>query len=225
MTIFLSSRNPCAGLLTAAGRPVRLLPPWRGLPGPVRDHPDLLTAPFGDGVLTTPGYAAEHPELFDGISVALTAEELSPVYPGDVLLDVLTVDDTALGHPACAKALRDSAKFLPVRQGYARCSVLLAGDAAVTADAGLSRVLASLGLDVLTIPPGGILLPGYDAGFIGGASLTVGDTVWFFGDVGAFPSGSAVCAHLRKHGFSVADCPGVPLTDFGGGTVTGCARN
>lgn len=63
-----------------------------------------------------------------------------------------------------------------VKQGFARCSTLILGEkTAITADKGMHKALENAKIDVLQINEGGILLDGYDYGFIGGCGFMQND--------------------------------------------------
>jgi hypothetical protein len=70
-------------------------------------------------------------------------------------------------------------------------------------------------MDVLMITPGHILLPGYDTGFIGGASGRIGDTVIFNGDLSAHPDSDRIIRFIEDRGLKVRWFPEWPLKDIG----------
>lgn len=93
-------------------------------------------------------------------------------YPGDILFDALAVNGRVYGKKGFVSRyiLRENEVLVPVRQGYARCSVaMLSERCAVTSDRGLASVLSEDGISVLLIRSGYIRLDGYNTGFIGGA--------------------------------------------------------
>ncbi len=107
-------------------------------------------------------------------------------------------------------------KLVDVRQGYAKCStVIVDEDSIITYDRGLAESCRKAGMDVLTVSPGHVLLPGYDTGFIGGASGCIGDTVYFNGDLTAHPDSEAIISFIEKCGLKVRWFTGRPLTDIG----------
>ncbi len=198
------------------------LPPFHRLPAPVADHPDLLVyeEKSGEWVLYE-GYYAENRALFEPLSrkIRTLPDPPEPCYPHDVTLNVLRIGSHLMGrigesHPLLTPGLTP----IPVRQGYTRCSVCRVGDrAAITADPGIAAALESIGLRLLRIRPGGIALPGYDCGFIGGATVTLRERIGFFGDPLSHPDGERMVDFIRSEGWEpIQLCPG-PLTDYGGG--------
>ena len=63
-----------------------------------------------------------------------------------------------------------------VPQGFTNCAIcMVRDDALITSDDIIAQKAEQNGLDVLKITPGMIELPGYDYGFIGGASAKLSD--------------------------------------------------
>lgn len=216
------SESCLAGLRRLGWEPLAI-PPFASLPAPTRDHPDLLLAMLPQGELLLPReYYDANVSFFDALGLLLVPEEKSPgaVYPSDVLLDALAVRDTLYGkEDATSRLLRSYyPRLVGVRQGYARCSVaLLSEKAAITADRGLADALRRDGLDVLTIEPGHISLPGYDYGFIGGAGGRLSDgTYVFFGDLSCHPDGERIAAFAKKYIRKAVSLAEGPLCDHGG---------
>ncbi len=199
------------------------IPPEKRLPDPVCGHPDLVTAKLSDGsLLMTRVYYEETRPFWEtlGAAVTLTDETLGASYPRDVLFDALPVGSTLYGKEnAVSQTLRAAyPRFVSVKQGYTRCSVaMLSETAAVTADLGLAKALARDGIEVLTIRPGYILLPGYDCGFIGGAGGRLTDGVYaFFGDLLSHPDGEAILRFCEEQKISAVSLSDEPLSDHGG---------
>ena len=89
----------------------------------------------------------------------------------------------------------------------------------ITADCGIAKALSDVGTDVLVIPSGGIELPGYDYGFIGGASAVTDESVIFFGDIRSHGDYNAIVDFISRQGKTTEYIEGMSLTDYGGATV------
>lgn len=224
-TVLIDNRvsGRCIEALSALGYAVIRLPSFWGLPAPVSGHPDLLCARLDDGsLLITEEYYLAERSFFDGLGIAITRteEKLRPVYPRDVLFDALTAGGRVYGKEGCVSRLllRGCREFVPVRQGYARCSAaMLSEECAVTADHGLASALSARGIEVLTVRPGHILLDGYDTGFIGGAGGRLGKGLYvFFGDLSGHPDGEAIRAFAAEHKINAVSLSDEPLRDYGG---------
>lgn len=201
------------------------IPPWERLPAPVSGHPDLLAFPLPDGSLLLPAdHYRESIGFWDrtGITIRLTDHPFGDRYPADVGLNQLVMAGRLYGRldTAAKEILAAYPESTPVKQGYARCSVMKLGeDAAVTADRALASALSAHGVDVLLIRAGHIRLDGYDYGFIGGASFPLPDgSVGLFGELSAHPDRRAIEAFAERHGVRLRVLP-LELSDFGGGIL------
>ncbi len=199
--------------------------PCPSLPEPTNGHPDLAIFPLlGGYALCAPEvYPAYQPVLAPfGITLVPGTASLSCDYPGDIAYNVLKADGCAFARwdstdPQIA-ALLDECGIVrhDVRQGYARCSTVLFDGFMITADPSIKEAGERAGFKVLSVSPGHVELPGYEYGFLGGASgILDGNTIVFFGDLDFHPDGSAIRQFIKTNGFSVKEMPGKPLRDIG----------
>ena len=75
------------------------------------------------------------------------------------------------------------------------------------------------GCDVLLIQPGHIDLPGYDYGFIGGASFVYENKVIFFGNIEGHPDYTEIRDFIDEAGYEMIYEKNTQLTDLGGAVV------
>lgn len=216
-------------LLRAQGYAVIRLPRNPNLCGAVSAHPDLSLFFAPDAVCTTNGFAgAAGQELQEicralGLPLRIVQKEVGPRYPQDILLDALPIGNRLFCLPdATADELtaHRAYRVIPVKQGYAKCAALAVGDHALaSADPSILAAAKREGLDTLALSPGGIRLEGYDTGFPGGAASFAPyggtDTIFFCGDLSAYPDGNVLKSFLTSHGISCRDLPGLPLCDIG----------
>ena len=205
--------------LSFYGRVVSL-PPHPLLPKPVCAHPDLLCFfdEKGQVLYTYASYFEQNKALFASLPVSVVPLSLQAGdYPNDLHFDQLLCKERIVGRaPFIPEALSWGREIVSVKQGYAKCATLLFGDCAVTADSGIKKALRELGVKVLEIENEGIALPGYDKGFIGGASAVIGKRVCFFGNPLSHPQGEDIIKFVESAGYeSLSLCDGV-LTDYGG---------
>ena len=92
-------------------------------------------------------------------------------------------------------------KLINVNQGYTKCSTCIVNDhAIITSDVSIAKALSLENIDVLLIPPGDILLPGLNYGFIGGATGLIEDNVLaFYGHLDHYLYGKEILIFLNKH--------------------------
>ena len=217
-------------VLAALCADVLLLPPAEGMDPRVASHPDMLMMAIGRDVAVPASYAARadvQPILNTlrqrcGIRVMTTEKSPGNTYPHDVACNGLLCGGKLYGKlsalaPEILRLADDSGiEAVNVAQGYAGCSALACGDILLTADPSIRDAVCACGGDVLFLSPGGIRLPGYDTGFIGGAGGYAEGHAVFFGDVRRHPDGDRIAQTLAARGI-VCHCLGErELKDFGG---------
>ena len=206
-------------ILSGMGFMLYPLPASKQLPLPTATHADMLM--FYDGsLLLSEDYFNENSTLF--ADVIPTKEKLGGKYPCDILFNCFVIDNILFGK---IDALSDKIKNkyenrVNLKQGYAKCSSLILGNAVITADTNIYNKVTQSGFEALKISGGNILLPGYDCGFIGGASAVLDNTVFFFGDITKHPDYAKIKDFISSRGLSLCYDKSYPLTDFGGAVIT-----
>lgn len=125
-------------------------------------------------------------------------------YPNDIILNALILDDYFIHNLKFTdKNLLESQKnktLINVNQGYTKCSILPIRDKhIITSDNNIATTLSSHGFDVLLIPPGDIILPKLNYGFIGGTGGMINEnTMAFFGELSNYSYGDEVYNFLYK---------------------------
>ncbi|MBQ9131024.1 MAG: hypothetical protein IJX62_00955 [Clostridia bacterium] len=215
--------------LQARGFSVLRMPPHPKLPEPVMAHPDILLFCGDDGIYSTKLYLEVAARELQVIAKACGKElrtvdrELSNVYPGDILLNALRVGKHLFclsSHTAGEIAENQVYRMVSVRQGYAKCSAVPVGDyALITADPSIAQAAESKGLDVLRLSQHATHLPGYDTGFLGGASTWAPyreeKSIYFCGDLSTHPQEHEIRAFCAKHQKDCISLAPIPLTDVG----------
>ncbi len=209
-----------------------LLPPDESIASPVSHHPDMIFSVIGDVLVTHEMYyheagkeAVDEICTLGGFRLMLSKGERGADYPRDVGFNALVYGNALIGRlDALAEAVLSAAErsgmvLVNVKQGYAACSTLYIPSAKLvcTADKGIAEVCKRLGANIVRLPSDtGILLPGYDCGFIGGCAGVYGDTVFFFGNPKRHPALAPLCEALTKQGIGIVSLCGGALTDYGG---------
>lgn len=231
MIALLDARAPKeleAWLARIGHTPLRL-PPHPLLPSPIASHPDMLLFFAPDAILCTQSYAHIARQELEMLSKAtarpirtITAE-YGTTYPNDVLLNAARVGKTLFCLPqATAAELLEipDLTVCPVRQGYAKCSVIPVGERALmTADASIQAHACTVGMDVLRLSVGHIRLDGYDYGFPGGAASCAPygstDEILFCGYLSLYPDAPQMRRFCAANGYRLRDCSEIPPTDVG----------
>jgi len=210
-TIYVSERadERLLEYLRTLGREVRKVPASALVYDAVSAHPDIYMC-----ALKT-----------ENSNVLIKAQpgELGYEYPAcaafnAVCLDKYFVHCLKYTNTRLLKAAENAGKIpVNVRQGYTKCScTVVDGHSVITADPGIAACLERLGgVDVLRIRPGYVSLPGFDYGFLGGASGRVGDELIFSGDLSAHPDFGVISDFIKAHGVQLRYFPEYPLEDIG----------
>ncbi len=189
---------------------------------PVAHHIDMMALPIEDKVLVTPKTEFVS-KYFPGKEIVVTAEHLSPKYPGDVLLNAvllsyyLICNTSTIAKEILEIADEQGKTVIHVNQGYTKCSTCVVSDTAIiTEDKSIYEACKDR-LDVLLIQKGAVELLGYDYGFIGGASALIDDTVYFFGNIEVHPNYEAIKQFIAKHNKKIVSLSkDEKLIDIGG---------
>lgn len=208
-------------LLTKEGFFAVRLKKEKDLPLPVSSHADMLIFSDAKKLITTKKYYDSNKTVFDTSNVLTVNAEFGNIYPKDVIFNAFTVNGTLFGKTdsLCEELTSLYDKKIHLSQGYAKCSVLIFGSNAITADKGIYKALDDFGIRCLLTEPGHILLPGYSYGFIGGASFSYDDKVFFFGDITSHPDSERILGFIKEAGYTVLFDKSIPLTDFGGAVI------
>ena len=160
-----------------------------------------------------------------GFDLQFADIEQSSLYPGDAQMNVCILGNKVIYNP---KTVSDAiVKYLTIgnravqissRQGYSRCSVcVVSDDAIITADEGIYRSAKAHGIDVLKIMPGYIDLPGFDYGFVGGASFKISDTkLGFTGGLDRHPDAEQIIEFTSLHNVDIVYITDKQAFDIGG---------
>ena len=138
---------------------------------------------------------------------------------GLVIEDRLFCNEKHISKAIIEYANENGLKTIHTNQGYPACTTLAFGNNAITADPGMAKAMANEGVNVLQITEGHIALPPHEYGFIGGASVVIGNKVCFYGDISLHPDGETIVEFIEDKGYEAVCLSSEPLVDFGGGIV------
>lgn len=193
--------------LVSQGYNLLICPPSKDLYEVESGHPDMLMHIAGDSIIVHKDMNSEFINTLASLNykVYKSNSTLQTKYPNNIGLNALSIGslfvhsinftDTSL------LSLIKSKKLINVRQGYTKCSTCVVNNhAIITSDTSIAKSLILEKIDVLLIPPGDILLPGLDYGFIGGATGLIEEGVLaFYGHLDHYLYGSEILKFLNKH--------------------------
>lgn len=159
------------------------------LPVEVSDHPDMVILPIRkDLFIVEKNQLNYYREMLKDYNINLIPSENSihKKYPEDILLNFGVLKDSYIGRtdkvdPVAKYYLKENNKRgIYVPQGYGNCSIIRYQDKVITQDKSIYKALKMNDIEVHLLPQGGISLPGYSTGFIGGTYGMINDTTMIF---------------------------------------------
>lgn len=195
--------------------------------GAVSCHPDMLLHHVGgDLIVHAPGIGAglEASLAEAGFRLVRGAAELSPGYPLDIAYNAARVGRFYFHNLKFTDAVlrkeleKAGVEPVHVEQGYTKCSTAIVDEnTIITSDKGIAGAAEKKGVEALLINPAqGILLPGLDYGFIGGATgLVEKHRLAVNGAADGLKSFEAIRLLLSSRNGGLYSLSGLPATDVG----------
>lgn len=188
-------------------------------------HSDISFLFDGEDTLFIASEMSEYENLMKDIvpCVIIIPEKIGKEYPHDVLLNCVPLGRKLICNidtvsPTVLKYFKNKEyKFINVKQGYTKCSVLPVTDnAIITDDLSIATACENEGLDVLLLSKGSIKLNGFDYGFIGGASGRISrDTIAFCGNIDTHTDAAKIKEFLNKYSMKYLSLDDNKLYDIG----------
>jgi len=141
----------------------------------------------------------------NNINYIVSKKSLSHTYPDDIILNSLILENYFIHNLKYTdeNLLKSqiSKVNINVPQGYTKCSILpIRDNVLITSDKGIYESLKTYNFHILLLPPGDILLPSLNYGFIGGVGgMISNDRIAFFGDLDSYKWGNEIKKFLYKY--------------------------
>ncbi len=155
-----------------------------------------------------------------------TQRNISGEYPENIQLNAKIVGKNLIGKlNSIDKNVLNFCKnngynLIDVKQGYAACSCLKVDEnSVITTDNSIYKALKNSNIDTLKISNENIVLHGAkrgECGFIGGASVNLGDEMLFFGDITSHPDFKKIHDFCNNRDIKISYIKNLPLVDIGG---------
>lgn len=193
--------------LASAGYNLLICPPSNLLYEAVCGHPDMLMHIADDNIVVHTDMNSKFIQslVLLNYNVYKSNLTLQTKYPYNICLNSLSLGNLFVHSinftDTNLLSLIKNKKLINVKQGYTKCSTCIVNDhAIITSDVSIAKALILEKIDVLLIPPGDILLPGLNYGFIGGATGLICDNVLaFYGHLDHYLYGKEILKFLNKH--------------------------
>jgi len=157
----------------------------------------------------------------NNINYIISKKSLSNTYPDDIILNSLISEKYFIHNLKYTDEHLLKSQIskinINVPQGYAKCSILPVRDnVLITSDKGIYESLKNYNFYILLLPPGDILLPSLNYGFIGGVGgMISNDRMVFFGDLDSYRWGDEIKKFLFKYDVSPISLKKGKLIDRG----------
>ena len=141
----------------------------------------------------------------NNINFIESEKSLGLKYPNNIFLNALVLENCFIHNLKYSDEIllktQSNKISINVNQGYTKCSSLVVNEKSIiTNDTGIYNSLLKYDFDILLIPPGDIVLEGFEYGFIGGTGgLIDSSTMAFFGSLENYKYGKEVENFLKKH--------------------------
>jgi hypothetical protein len=141
----------------------------------------------------------------NNISYIVSKKSLSNTYPDDIILNSLISENYFIHNLKYTDESLLKSQILKINinvpQGYTKCSILpIRDNVLITSDKGIYESLKNYNFHILLLPPGDILLPPLNYGFIGGVGgMISNDRMAFFGDLDSYKWGDEIKKFLFKY--------------------------
>lgn len=184
-------------------------------------HPDIFLFKTNYRLVIAPNTPNEFQELIVQLKFPFTKGKkyVGNEYPETSHYNVVETGKYLIHHKKYTdpeiRELTTGKEFIHVKQAYTRCNLIaLNNDRFITSDKGIEKTLKRKGLEVLFVDPRGILLPGFDHGFIGGTCGILDNRIFFLGSLDHFHEGDKIRNFLKD--YEIIELYGGPLFDGGG---------
>lgn len=191
-----------------------LIPKCNELYEAINGHPDIqlniLKNKSSVDIIVQKNISRQFKEILksNNINYIVSKKLLSHTYPNDIILNSLILEKYFIHNLKYTDEKLLKSQNLKVNinvsQGYTKCSILPVRDnALITSDKGIFESLKDYDFDILLLPPGDILLPSLNYGFIGGVGGMIStDKMAFFGDLDSYKWGDEIKKFLFKYDVS-----------------------
>ncbi len=143
-------------------------------------------------------------------------------YPHDIAFNIIPLEDKIIcnsnyiDNTIKQHCLTNQINIIHTNQGYAKCSTMVIDkNNIITADNSIHNAAIQNGINSLLIRAGYISLPGYNYGFIGGASGVYNDTVYISGVLDSHPEKIQIEEFIYSCNKTIMYLSSLPAIDLG----------
>lgn len=190
----------------------------------ISSHPDIYICKLRDELVVSKDQLPniENHLIKSGVKYMVSASTLGYEYPENIKYNAVQIgrhfihNTKYTDHILLSLAKSKGLNFIHVNQGYTKCNLVVIDDhSVITSDLGIAKSLKSNHIEVLMVSNGHVSLPGFNYGFLGGASGRVGNEIIFNGDLPAHPDYPAIKNFILGCGIEIKYFEEYELGDMG----------
>ncbi|MCL1833024.1 MAG: hypothetical protein FWG49_00825 [Leptospirales bacterium] len=190
---------------------------------PISGHPDIQMFLHEKNLFVHPDMDKKFIKSIERyVNVIQCSSKLNKNYPDDIPYNIALVGNFAIHKKGFTdKTVRDyllnnGIAVVDAKQGYAKCSTLIVNEnSIITSDRSISDAAKGVGIDALLISDNYIELPGYNHGFIGGASGSCGDAIYLTGRIDHHPNRDDIKSFIASKNMQLKILSSKGLIDAG----------
>jgi hypothetical protein len=188
----------------------------------ISGHPDIFFCQTPAGLVAAPNvpFVFEEELAQHGIRCIHGNLPVGKTYPETARYNAVVTSRFLVHNSALTDSvipdLNPGSEAICVSQGYSRCNLMeIREEQFITSDKGIENTLVSRGINVNFFSPDGIVLPGYEHGFLGGCCGIHGDKFFVTGSLRFLKEGGELRALLNRAGLEIIELYDGPLFDGG----------
>jgi len=186
----------------------------------IAGHPDIFLCQVNEQLVLAPNMPKVSWERLSKTSVSYVNGKL-PIgkkYPQTAPYNAVVSDKFIIHNQNVTdskiKELTVGKEFIHVNQAYTRCNLIpLENNRFITSDNGIEKTFLRHGFEVLFVNPNGIILSGFNNGFIGGTCGIFEDKIVFIGNLNHLPEGNKIQKFVSD--YEIIELYNGPLYDGG----------
>lgn len=187
----------------------------------ISGHPDIFLCIADQLLFVAPNTPKHFVEVLEKNKINFTfgIKEVGMQYPATAAYNAVCWNNLLihnLAHTDETILMKfDPAYRVQINQGYTRCNVLPLKKSLITSDSALSKKMNELGYETQFILPDGIVLPGFEHGFIGGCCGVIENKVYIIGNMMLQNNWQLALKYMEDRQVEVVSLYDGPLFDGG----------
>ncbi|HOP50312.1 MAG TPA: hypothetical protein PK887_06790 [Ignavibacteriales bacterium] len=187
----------------------------------ISGHPDIFFTKVDKNLYIPLNLPESYVKILEEhkISYNIVNQKVGIKYPQSAILNIATNEKYIFHNekitPKEIIENNKEKKFISVKQGYTRCSLIPLPDLYITSDMGVYNQLLNNNLKVIYVTNENIIIEDYDKGFIGGTTGIIGNIIFFTGSLKHYSWGEKLRKYIEQQNFEIIELSNEKLLDCG----------